>query len=234
MQILVNHLTRMQSGFICTAGIDLATSRHIRPVVRGAGLRTDLLASAGGPFGIASVVDLGPTKYVGQPPESEDYLFDARKARRIRHTPWEEFWDLLTRIAKAKLSELFGPELTRRGPLSCGTDAGRGKTSLGCLIPHPAPRLSLQARPGRPAQVRMRLSDGEFDLDLGVTDIRLYGPDHRTPDTAVLERIARRLQGTVQVVLSVGLGRAYSGSADLAPVHWLQVNNIHFRDDLVW
>jgi hypothetical protein len=234
VQILINHLTRMQSGFICTAGIDLATNRHIRPVVRGVGLSTSLLAAEGGPFAIAAVVDLGPTKYVGRIPELEDYRFDARKARCIRQTSWDEFWELLTRIAKPSLSEIFGPELTRRGPLSCATDLGKGSASLGCLIPQPAPCLSLQSRPGRPAQIRMRVGDGNFDLDLSVTDIRLYGPDHLTPDMAVLERIAVRLQASPRVVLSVGLGRPFAGSSSLPPVHWLQVNNIHFPDNLVW
>jgi hypothetical protein len=33
MLILVHHLTRMQPGFICVAGLDADTERHVRPVL---------------------------------------------------------------------------------------------------------------------------------------------------------------------------------------------------------
>jgi hypothetical protein len=234
MRILINHLTRMQSGFICTAGIDLATHRHVRPVVRGAGLRSDLLATNGGPLALAAVVDLGPTKYVGQVPETEDYLFDARKALLIRHATMDEFWSCLARSAKPTLAEVFGEELTPRGPSSCGTDLGKGKVSLGCLLLNGRPVLSLCSRPGKPDQPRMRLCDGRFELDLGVTDIRLSGPDHHTPDRDVIQRVAQRLRDGSELILSVGLTRPFSGTAGLPPVHWLQVNNLHFHDNLVW
>jgi hypothetical protein len=31
MQIIVNHLTRMQVGYICVAGINTANNQHVRP-----------------------------------------------------------------------------------------------------------------------------------------------------------------------------------------------------------
>ena len=33
MEILVTHLTRMKEQCICVAGIDLATGKHVRPVL---------------------------------------------------------------------------------------------------------------------------------------------------------------------------------------------------------
>ena len=80
----------------------------------------------------------------------------------------------------------------------------------------------------------MRVSDGYFQLDLGVTDIRLYGADHVTPDTKIVRRVVKRLQGGSETILSVGLTRAYASSPDFNPVHWLQVNNVHLKDDPLW
>jgi hypothetical protein len=45
MQIVINHLTRMQRGFMCVAGVDLATGRHVRPV-----LASQLLHPTRSPF----------------------------------------------------------------------------------------------------------------------------------------------------------------------------------------
>jgi hypothetical protein len=56
MQIVVNHLTRMQLGYICVAGVDVSSGQHIRPVLRSR-LNVDLLARNGGPF------DLGILPY---------------------------------------------------------------------------------------------------------------------------------------------------------------------------
>ena len=80
----------------------------------------------------------------------------------------------------------------------------------------------------------MRVTDGELDLDLGVTDIRLYGEDHVTPDRETVNRLAKRLADGTVVVLSMGLTRPFAGSSNFAPVHWLQVNNIHLEDDPIW
>ncbi len=39
--------------------------------------------------------------------------------------------------------------------------------------------------------------------------------------------------GGAEVLLSVGLTRAFS-TGGFPPVHWLQVNNIHFRKNPLW
>jgi hypothetical protein len=67
-----------------------------------------------------------------------------------------------------------------------------------------------------------------------VTDIRLYGADHVTPDAAIVQRVAERLQGAPEVILGVGLTRAFRGADDEPAMHWLQVNNLHFPNDPVW
>ena len=101
MRILVNHLTRMEKGYICVAGIDIKTANHVRPVLGGR-LSTDLLARNGGPFDIACVVALGPTTHVGSPPEMEDYKFDPQKASCLRVASPNKFWELLKQSANVE------------------------------------------------------------------------------------------------------------------------------------
>lgn len=225
----------MKKGYICVAGVDVETRAHVRPVLAGAQqLSTALVARNGGPFDMACKVDLGPIKHVGSAPETEDYRFDPQAARHIAHVPPVEFSALLRDIAETKLSRLFGPELKARGPRSAGVDLARGTASLGCLIPQGRPRLYLHARVDKPDQVRMTVSDGDLDLDLGVTDIRLYGDDHVTPAAATVKQVAQRIAKGEGIVLSVGLTGPFSTSSNYAPVHWLQVNNINLEADSSW
>lgn len=233
MYLLINHLTRMRPGFMCTAGIDLATGRHVRPVVRKQ-LGTELLARHGGPFDIAALVELGPTLYAGQRPEVEDYRFNPKKAVRKGTASASFLWGWLERLARPKLVDLFGPELTCRGARSCAVDLHRGKASLGCLASPRCEGPYLAVRPDRTPQVRLRVSDGAFDLDLGVTDVRLYGPDHVTPDEAAVGRVRERLQAGEPVILCAGLTRPPPPMIGQPQVHWLQVNNFHFNDQELW
>ncbi len=238
MQLLINHLTRMQSGFICTAGIDLATGGHVRPVVRGAGLRAELLASHGGPLDIAAVVELGHTKYAGQGPHIEDYLFDPKQAHLVREASPEEFRDVLRKAARPSFTDLFGRDLTPHtytsGLAVCTVPVGKGIASLGCLAPAACPDLYVRHRTDKKPQVRLRVRDTRFDLDLGVTDLRLYGPDRQTPDEKAFERAGRLVRAGAPIILSVGLTRLYSPTADQPQAHWLQVNNLHFVDEPIW
>ena len=107
MQIIVNHLTRMQPGYMCVAGIDVASKRHVRPVLASR-LTTDLLTLNGGPFDIASLVDLGPVEYGGQVPEVEDYYFNPVYTRCTGVLSPTLFWDVLRQSAQKSLVEIFG------------------------------------------------------------------------------------------------------------------------------
>jgi hypothetical protein len=115
----------------------------------------------------------------------------------------------------------------------------RGRRWEGCCISWVSiPSYSPQPFPAQEAKQAKSspplFSDGEFDLDCGVTDIRLYGDDHITPNTKQVEHITKRLKSAPGLILSVGLTRAYASSPDFSPVHWLQVNNIHLQDDPLW
>lgn len=234
MKIVVNHLTRMQQGYFCVAGLDVNTGEHVRPVLPGQRLPTSLLARYGGPFDMGVIVDLGAVKATPQKPEVEDHVFDLAKLNAAGTDEPAKFWRRLQQVARTRLRDIFGDALIPRGASSCAVDVGKGDASLGCLVPHQPPELYIRSRPGRSDQIRMRVSDRYFHLDLGVTDIRLYDADHVTPDTKVVRRVVKRLQGGLETILSVGLTRAYASSPDFNPVHWLQVNNVHPKDDPLW
>ena len=231
MKIILNHLTRMQSGYICAAGVDVQTRRHVRPMPGRGHLRPDLLALHGGPLDIRAIIELGPSKHVGKPPEIEDHEFDPRNMQALGSLAAPRFWNMLTQMAKTDLASIFGADLRPAGARSCGVDMGKGAASLGCLVPKERPRVYLRTRPDKPPQIRIQFTDGKFDVDVGVTDIRLYGEDHATPDAAAVDALMKRLSGSDPVILSVGLTRPFTPKDDTAPMHWLQVNNIHFKDD---
>jgi len=231
MKILINHLTRMAEGFVCVAGIDLETKRHVRPTLVGR-LSKNLLLAHGGPFEIAAVVDLGTTAWCLKKPETEDQQFMLNAVKHDRLASPGEFWGALQEVARASLSELFGPDLLMRGPKSCGVDENKGSASLGVLK---TTKSNLEIRPGvgGKKQIRLNLTDGTMALNLGVTDIRFYGSDHITPDTTAIAHAAKLLADGEEYLLSVGLTRAMA-TQGFSPVHWLQVNNIHFKTRPAW
>lgn len=109
-------------------------------------------------------------------------------------------------------------------------DEGLGNASLGCLRTATPPSITIN----RWDKIRAQVTDGTFDVDLSVTDLRLYGKDQKTPRAKVIADVQRRIQKGVGVILSVGLARAFQASGDTARRHWLQVNNVHLEDDPTW
>ena len=224
MQIIINHLTRMQKGFMCVAGVDPATGRHVRPVLAGR-MRIEMLACHGGPFELGRRVELGQTRFVGKVPEIEDRQFEASAARRLERLPQEQFWQLLTEGATDTLAEIFGPDLQPIGPVSCGVPEFHGLRSLGCYWAN-RPSLHLQTT-ADPPRIRFGFDEDSRRYCVPVTDIRLYGEDHVTPDAAAVDRLSQTLANHTRVLVSVGLSRAYKKTDQHPAVHWLQVNNIH-------
>ena len=229
MRILVNHLTRMQPGYFCAAGIDLETETHVRPVLRRGRLTTDLLSTNDGPFDIGSFLDLGPMTNVGHAPELEDRRFDPAGVRWLRDDGADDYWEALQRVARESLEEIFGHELELWDE-SGTVDVGEGKASLGCLRPEEQPWLYVDHR----GTVRLVLDYLMPSVDLSVTDLRLYEGDGRTPRRDLVQSLQKRLEAGVETVLSVGLTRPWQKRGDDAERHWLQLNNIHLKDDPLW
>lgn len=229
MQILVNHLTRMQPGYICVAGVEVNTQKHVRPVLRHGRLTTDLLRPNGGPFDIGSVVDLGPTTKAGHAPELEDRRFDPARTKWLFDDDPDDYWDLLDEVARDNLAEIFGPALELWDE-SGTVDVGEGRASLGLLRPEKQPWLYVDHR----GTVRLVLDYLLPSVDLSVTDLRLYEKDGRTPRRDLVKSLQERLEAGVEAILSVGLTRPWQKRNDDAERHWLQLNNVHLRDDPLW
>ena len=229
MQILVNHLTRMQPVYVCAAGVDVNTLRHVRPVLRYGRLATGLLKPNGGPLDVGAVVDLGPTGDAGHPPELEDRYFDPNRATWLFDDEPDGFWDLLEETARESLAEIFGPALELWDE-SCTVEVGEGSASLGCLRPGKQPWLYVDHR----GTIRMVLDHLTPSADLAVNDLRLYEGDHRTPRRDLVASVQKRLEAGTETILSVGLTRPWRKRGDAVERHWLQVNNIHLRDDPLW
>ena len=229
MRILVNHLTRMQPGYFCAAGVDLETETHVRPVLRRGRLTTDLLSTNGGPFDIGAVLDLGPTANTGRAPELEDHRFDPADTRRLYDDNAGDYWDALERVARESLEDIFGPALELWDE-SGTVDVGEGHASLGCLKPEQQPWIYVDHR----GTVRLVLDYLMPSVDLSVTDLRLYEGDGRTPRRDLVQSVQKRLESGVETILSVGLTRPWQKRGDDEERHWLQLNNIHLKDDPLW
>src|SRR5262249_61901424 len=111
--MVVSHLTRMMKGYICAAGIDPVTREHVRPVLPGMRLRASMLASNGGPFRMAALVDLGETRYWVAAPEVGDVEFQVGRAGRGGDMAGEAFWELLESVWDDNLRDVLCAECER-------------------------------------------------------------------------------------------------------------------------
>src|SRR5579871_800962 len=142
--IIVCHLTRMKPGFICVAGVERETGQATRPMPPGKFLSRTSLCRYGGAFDIASVVELGFIRDVGCAPEVEDRHFWLPEAERLEEMAPDAFWNLLQQNAKARLTEIFGPDLL---PVQGGmaVDLQKGRISLGFFRPAAPPALYIDS-----------------------------------------------------------------------------------------
>jgi hypothetical protein len=109
-------------------------------------------------------------------------------------------------------------------------DLAHGIASLGCLRLATRPWIEVNGFD----KIRLLLNDGAFNVDLSVTDLRLYEDDQKTPRRDVVDSVMARIRSGVDVILSVGLTRAWQKPGDSQRRHWLQVNNVHLADDPAW
>jgi hypothetical protein len=232
--IIVNHLTRMRMGFICVAGIAISTKQHIRPMSRTGNLSINLLSLNAGPFDMGNVVQLGRIIHQPDLPHTEDYLFEPSQCLIKGVARAETFWEVLERTSKNRLKEIFGDDLKHIGQSVYGTDPGCGQASLGCLRLNRKPSLYVDTgRSGKP-QVRLSFTDGKLHVNAGITDIRFYEIDDYSPKEEIISDIKAQIKASEAIILSLGLSRPFASSPQFDPVNWLQVNNIHFRENPVW
>jgi len=232
-QLVINHLTRMAPGRICVAGLDPATCQHLRLVLPRQHMKTDMLARYGGPFDIGHLVACRHGRPKPKPPHVEDYLIPPAQITLQGVAEEVQYWELLKQVSKTSLREIFGAALRQLGTAAYGTAAGQGEASLGCLRLRKRPELYLDGRTELP-QVRLRFTDGELQVEAPVNDLRLYGENHYSPLPHQLAATQEKLRISRGVILSLGLTRAFAATPEQPPVHWLQVNNLHFQEQPLW
>jgi hypothetical protein len=215
----------MRAPRICVAGIDVATDRHVRPTTPATDpITRNLLEEHGGPFALGAVVELGTVRPDPHPPESEDHVFATAAAAGVGHITADEYLQLLDDVASDDLETIFGPELERRGR-SFAVPEGRGAVSLGVLRTHEAPELFVDDW----GKLRLRLNDVDPPAQLGVTDLRFVEADHSTLKPDLIENVRLRMRHH-DVLVMVGLARAWRAAGDDLERHWLQANGICLED----
>lgn len=226
MEIVVNHLTRMRAPRICVAGVDPETRGHVRPTTLADDpIDRRLLDDEGGPFGIGTLVELGEVRATPSRPESEDHLFATAAAAAVRQLEPDEYLQILDDAAEDDLESIFGTDLARLGR-SFAIEEGRGAVSLGVLRVEQTPELEIDSW----GALRLILNDVEEPAHLGVTDIRFVEADHKTYREDVIHDVQRRMQSGVDLLLMVGLARAWQRPGDDRRRHWLQINGICMED----
>lgn len=225
MELLITHVTRMARGFCCVAGLTRGDYRHVRPVLGGQRLTTDLLSPVG-PFDMRAIVELGRVHDLGQrPPEVEDHLFRPENSRRIGYAAPERMWELLESTASDSLHEIFGEELERRSERA-SVPLLSGRASLGTYRPMLGCQLVVRSE-GDHKSLRVRLP-GEA-LDLSLTDARFFEDEYQRPRVDRIAAVREAIDAGEPVILGVGLTRPFKSAEDKAERHWLQVNAVHVR-----
>ncbi len=213
---------------MCVAGIDLATYRHIRPVLPFGRLAVALLQRSGGLFDIASIIDLGVTTGAGSVPEIEDEQFALDQIHSLGKMEPTAFWELLSRVTQPSLKAIFGTSLHQYGR-TCAVDENQGQSSLGCLRPANSPFIRVWD-----STIRLEFRDPVFGrLTVRVTDLRMVDVDGM-PRMPLIDSLNERMANGVEALLSVGLARAWQREPDEPSRHWLQINNLHLADDPNW
>ncbi|HYM54419.1 MAG TPA: hypothetical protein VES97_03595 [Solirubrobacteraceae bacterium] len=226
MRIVVNHLTRMDAPRICVAGIDPSTGRCVRPTTgRRHPLTRDLLTESGGPFTVGALIELGDVTPDPKRPEMEDHLFWPERARLVGRLSSNRYLELLHEHAVGGLHTIFGDDLVRH-ERNYAVDANRGAVSLGVLKVRRRPDLEVD----RYNKLRLRLNDEKRPAFLSVTDLRFVEADHRTIKTEIVDDVRARMRRGVEVLLMLGLARAFKKPGDEGERHWLQVNGICMAD----
>jgi hypothetical protein len=226
MRIVVTQLTRMEAPRICVAGIDPGTRRHLRPTTGPLRpLTRELLAEKGGPFALGALVELGDVAPDPNPPETEDHRFWPGRARVLGQVSPARYLELLHQQAQPGLEAIFGEDLVRY-EWSYAIDRDRGDASLGVLRVRRKPEIAID----RYGKLRLRLNDERPPAFLPVTDLRFVEDDHKTIKADVLTDVRTRMRRGVDVLLMLGLARAFQREGDDSARHWLQVNGICLAD----
>ena len=216
----------MKSPRICLAGVDMQSWAHVRPTTYASEpITRELLREQGGPFEMGAVVELGSTRAIPAPPETEDHRFSTTNARFVEVMDGDEFLTLLGLISSPNLSSAFGPALERL-QRNYAVERGAGERSL-AVIRAPK-RCELEV--DRYGKLRLQMSSPDTQANVSLTDIRFYREDQTTLRDRVVQSVGLRLKRGVEAFLMLGLARAYRARDDDRYRHWLQLNGLCLVD----
>jgi hypothetical protein len=224
--ILINHLTRMNHPNYCIAGIDIDRKTHVRPELKNGRITDIYLGKKRGPFSIGSIVEIPDLDLNPEKPQSENARFRAQRVRVIQKLSSSEFWNYLNEYAKKNLEEIFTElnyEEKNNGRFGTFVKPREGNVSLGILK---TKNLMLYSSPTGGASIKLRavLRENNRQIDLSVTDYRLYEDDFITPKFELFKKY-EELAIKEDLMICVGLTKLYNEK-----YHWLQVNNIYFKN----
>jgi hypothetical protein len=229
MQIVVNHVTRMQTDErICVAGIDAETFENVRPVTPKTDLITRrLLRENGGPFGPGALVELGDVEPCPSPPETEDHRFETAAASHVEDRTDDEYLALLEEVRKDDIPTAFGPALIEVRPGKLAVKAGGGTCSLAVLqVADPVLHVKFD-------KLYMKFGPTDTQVELRVTDVRFYEPDHHTIRHLRMNDVNARIADGIEAYMMLGLAqRLYDATSGL-DLHWLMANGICLADRAV-
>lgn len=216
---IVEHLTRMRGDRVCVGLLDSSSGARMRPHLSSRQPWTrDHLGSNGGPLDVGAVVELEKPQRTGTPPQIEDHYI--RAIQRVGRLRDHVFWEALMEHASAHISVALGAGVMPHGRGSAACPPGQGERSLASISPVSCELVQ------RGDRLRVELDQPLFGLmDVAVTDVRLYDIDG-LPCRDAVRSAAVRLASGLRPILSIGLARPFG----TPPLHWLQVNNIHFPD----
>jgi hypothetical protein len=133
--------------------------------------------------------------------------------------------ELLRGHAQPSVEAIFGEDLVRH-EWTYAIDQHHGVASLGVLRVRRKPDIAID----KFGKLRLRLNDAKRPAFLPVTDLRFVEADHRTIKADVLADVRARMRRGVEVLLMVGLARAFHREGDERARHWLQVNGVCLAD----
>lgn len=212
---------------ICVAGIDTATSQHVRPVTPSTDLITRaLLRENGGPFGPGALVDLGPVVARPNPPETEDHRFATVRAKHIEDVSDDAYLEHLDHVSDADVQTAFGADLVTIRRRKLAVPAGRGTRSL-AVVPIVDDELRIYF-----GKLYLMLGTPNATAQVRVTDIRFYDSDQETIKRDVVRDVNQRLAAGKKAYAMLGLARAIPDD-EAGDVHWLMANGLCLADRAV-
>lgn len=229
--ITITDLTRMKEGRVCFAGYD-KNGNCIRPVLPSPGIQESTLYVGGNlvilPF---AVVEFDLLKHLPQPPHTEDYLYNPKSIRFIKHLDEKRKREILTKTLFENVCAIFEvPVLSDPGHYIIN---GQGPRSLGTIQPQRVIKAIPEKSSYGKLRYRLNFIDGQgVSYWLTITDLSWrYYNEHLREEGKSPQQISSALTVTLmksEVFLRIGLARSWEEYPDKC---FLQITGVYTFPD---